>query len=272
MSKDTGHYRCEASSSPENESLLVRVLLYEMEMEEAKRAMGDTLAVQGLWHYVELLETEKERTTASGIHLPDQWWSRQDSTALVLESGPGLELPSGERLPPMVQPGDLVMLEYGTFDQMEPARDGHGERGFVWEPRLLGWLACDGEDSALDRIVPLGEYCLIRIDERPKQAGAIHLSDKAKRPRSGIIEEVGPGVLVQRGEHRGRRKPMPEGLVGRRVHWPESADVVCAGRFRLEWVLIKASDLLAAEMTPEDCLDELAREAQEWGMYDAVTA
>lgn len=205
------------------------------------------LSPQSLWHLVELLPAEQERVTPSGILLPQTYWPRQDSTALVLASGPGLTLTSGAVLPPMVQPGDLVLLDYGSFSQLEPARDGHGERGFVWEPQLVGWLACDREDSQRDRILPLGEFVLIAVDERPKTAGSLALTDQAERPMSGIVCEAGPGRLVTRGQHRGWRLDVPD-LVGRRVHWDRSAEVICAGRFRLQWVMIRASDLIAAEI------------------------
>lgn len=206
-----------------------------------------SLQLQRLWHLVELVPTEKNRTTASGIALPDTYWGRQDSTALVMASGPGLELPGGAVLPPMVQPGDLVLLDSGDFRELQ---DTERRQGFVWETALVAWLAC-GERETEDRPVPLNEWCLIRLDERPKQAGIVALSDKAERPRSGIIEEVGPGRLVTRGESAGRRLACEAicgcDLVGRRAHWGADVEIMCAGRYRLTWVLVRASDLMAVE-------------------------
>jgi co-chaperonin GroES (HSP10) len=199
----------------------------------------------GLWHYVELLEAQQDRVTPGGLLLPDSYWPRQDATALVLASGPGLALDGGAVLLPMVEPGDLVLFDYGDFHPLQA--EGPGARqGFVWEPRLVGWLACDQEDSARDRIVPLNDWVLIQIDERPKTAGILALTDQTARPMSGIVQEMGPGRLVTRGKHRGQRLPMPD-IAGRRVYWGREAEVVCCGRYTLQWVCIRASDLLCSE-------------------------
>jgi co-chaperonin GroES (HSP10) len=225
--------------------LLIRVLEYECDM-LSKGTDTVCLDIQNLFLYVELLPAERERQTASGIHLPDQWWSRQDSTALVLGVGNGLSLDGGGIVPPMCEPGDLILIEYGDFRQVEKAREGHGERGFVWEPSIIGWL-----DTENDRPIPANEWCLIRLDEKPEKVGGIHLSHKAERPRSGIILECGPGrLLTRRGDHRGRRLTVDDicgDVVGRRVHWGREADVICAGRTSLQWVLVRASDLITVQ-------------------------
>ena len=206
------------------------------------------LDFQGLWLHVELLATETERKTPSGIALPESWHPSQDSTAFVLAAGSGLLLDNGDRIPTMCEPGDLIQIEYGDF---HPLLGGDGRQGFVWEPNVLAWLACDPEDSTWDRILPLNEWVLIVPDQKPTSAGDVLLTDKAKRPRSGKIEGVGPGHLITCGDHRGQRLSCEDicggELVGRRVHWSETAPVVCAGRFKLTWVLIKASDLIAVE-------------------------
>jgi co-chaperonin GroES (HSP10) len=207
-----------------------------------------SLDILNLWLYVELIPTERERTTASGIHLPDQWWSKQDSTALVLSTGDGLPLDGGAVVRPLAEPGDLVLIEYGDFRQVEKGRSTQGERGFVWGEAIIGWL-----DTVRDRPIPAGEWCLIELDERPEKVGNIHLSHKAERPRSGIILECGPGRLITRGDHRGRRLSCEEicgsEVAGRRVHWGREADVICAGRTRLQWVLVRARDLMVSEET-----------------------
>jgi co-chaperonin GroES (HSP10) len=205
-----------------------------------------SLDILNLWLYVELIPTERERTTASGIALPDSWWPKQDSSALVLGVGDGLPLDGGGRVRPLAEPGDLVLIEYGDFRQVEKGRSTQGERGFVWGEAIIGWL-----DTVRDRPIPAGEWCLIELDERPEKAGNIHLSHKAERPRSGIILECGPGrLLTRRGDHRGRRLTV-EGIcgevVGKRVHWGREADVICAGRTKLEWVLVRASDLITVQ-------------------------
>ena len=228
-----------------------------------------SLRLLSLWHEVELLGHEKERVHPSGLLLPGSYWPRQDATALVTASGPGLTLDIGDVLPPMVEPGDLVLLDFGSFHPLQ--EDGPGVRqGFVWEGQLVGWLACSGRGSDEDRIEPLNEYVIIHIDERPKEIGSLALSDRAKRPRSGIVEAVGPGRLFMRGKHQGRRLPMPD-IVGRRVYWGREAEVVCAGRYKLQWVAIRAAELICYEMTRDDCLAELTSEAQEMGFYGSST-
>ena len=198
--------------------------------------------------------------------MPETWWRTQDATALVTASGPGLTLDSGGVLPPLVQPMDLVLFDFGSFHPLQ--EEGPGARqGFVWEGQLVGWLACDPEDSARDRIVPLNDWVIIRIDERPKEAGSLALSDKAKRPRSGIVEAVGPGRLQTSGKYRGARLPMPD-IEGHRVHWGREAEVICAGRYRLTWVLIRASDLICGEVDSRDAaLAEMAALTEEMGLY-----
>lgn len=208
-----------------------------------------TLELRSMWHHIELLPADADRTTASGIHLPQVWGGKQDSTALILQSGPGLDLDGCGTIPPMCQPGDLVLIEYGDFHQVEPVRDGHGARGFIFDPRILAWLACDPEDSTWDRPIPLNDWVCIVPDERPTMTGSIHLSEQAERPKSGIIKEVGPGRLIARGDHRGRRLAVEDicgrRVVGSRVYWNDEADVICCGRFKLQWVMIRASDLVA---------------------------
>lgn len=224
--------------------------------------MSDTLHLRGLWHLVELLETQTGRVTASGIALPDTY-AKNDCCALVLASGPGLDPDGPGFLPPVAQSGDLVLFDYGDF---HPLQEGGGRRGFVYDTRLVGWQSCDAADSAQDRPVPLNEWCLVRVEERPKMAGGVALSDKAKRPRSGIVEDAGPGRLITCGPHKGRRLSCEtiagSELVGRRGHWGKEAEVVCAGRYRLEWVLIKAGDLLAVEMTPREAVRSLLEQNQ----------
>lgn len=68
------------------------------------------LRLCGLNHLVELLPVQRQMS--SGLILPDNWWSPENyNTALLLQSGPGLELDNGEHLPPVAQPGDLVIFE-----------------------------------------------------------------------------------------------------------------------------------------------------------------
>jgi co-chaperonin GroES (HSP10) len=207
-----------------------------------------SLSILNLWLWVELIPAERERTTASGLLLPDSWWPRQDSTALVLSAGDGLPLDGGGMVRPLAEPGDLVLIEYGDFRQVEKGRGAQGERGFVWGEAIIGWL-----DTVRDRPIPAGEFCLIELDQRPTKQGNILLSDRAERPRSGVVLECGPGRLITRGDHRGRRLSVEEicgsEVVGRRVHWGREADVICAGRTRLQWVLVRARDLMVSEET-----------------------
>lgn len=235
------------------------------------------LSILSLFHYVELLAAEEERTTASGIALPSTWWPKQDSTALILASGPGLTLPSGEVLPPMFEAGDLVLLEYGDFRQVEKARDGHGERGFIAEPRLVGWLACDGKDRAKDQPIPANDFVLIRLDERPGREGNIVLSDLAERPRSGVALDCGPGRLITRGDNAGRRLSCEDicgsEVVGRRVHWGRDADLICVGRTRLQWVMVRAGDLMVSEVPRIGvALHDAEKDAPLWVALDGAMA
>lgn len=199
-----------------------------------------------LWHLVELLPAGLDRQTPTGIFLPDQWWSRQDSSAIVLRSGPGLDLDGYGTLPPAAQPGDLVLLDAGDFHPLRNSR-----RGFIADTRLVAWLQCNETDPAKDRPVPLNDWVLIAIDDRPTRAGNIALPDSAARPRSGVTLDVGPGRFITCGEHKGDRQSVEDicgfGIIGRRVHWGREAEVVCCGRYALQWVLLRAGDLIAVE-------------------------
>lgn len=205
------------------------------------------LQLRGLWHLVRLVETQLE--TSSGIAMPESYW-KNDCCGLVLQSGHGLELDGGGIVPPMAQPGDLVLFDLGDWHPLQ----GKAREGFVWDPRVAGWLACDPSDSRSDRVVPAGEWVLVEPDVPPAFAGNIHLTERAKHPYAGTVLDVGPGRLVTCGPHRGWRLPVEEicgrEIVGQRVHWHEKVQTMYVGRQRLQWQLVKASDL--------DCCSEIS--------------
>lgn len=200
---------------------------------------------QSLWHLVEMLDTNL--SLPSGLVLPDGWW-KNFSTAIVLASGPGLDLDGRESLPPVAEPGDLILFSAGDFKALE----GDSRQGFVYDLRIAGWVRCDPEDDRNDRVLPANDWVMIRYDERPSKIGNIFLPERTKRRRSGIVIEVGPGRLVATGPHKGTRLTVEamcgRELIGSRVFWSEKdAEAMCAGRTALEYLLVKAEDLLAVE-------------------------
>lgn len=200
---------------------------------------------QSLWHLAELLDTE--RTLASGLILPDGWW-KNFSCAIVLDSGPGLDLDGRETIPPIAEPGDIILFSAGDFRALE----GDLRQGFVYDLRIAGWVRCDPEDDRNDRVLPANDWVMVRYDDRPTQVGNILLPERTKRRRSGIVEAVGPGRLLATGPHKGTSAACEaicgRNLVGQRVFWCEkTADAMCVGRTELERMLVKAGDLLAVE-------------------------
>lgn len=200
-----------------------------------------------LWHLVRLLDTRRE--LPSGIVLPDEWWTNW-STGLVLASGPGLWLEGGVTVPPIAAPGDLILFSSGDFHAL--AEDDR--QGFVYDLRVAGWVWCDPQDDVRDRVLPANDFVLVRLDERPRMAGRIHLPERQrrmKRRRRGTVMGVGPGRLIATGRHRGTRLSVEailgRDVMGRSVWWSDDADAMCVGRTALEFILARAGDLVAVE-------------------------
>jgi co-chaperonin GroES (HSP10) len=201
-------------------------------------SLSTSLQPQGLWHLVALAATE--RVSKGGIALPDGLWEKW-TTGVVQQSGPGLDLATGLTLAPVAQPGDVLLFEQADFHVLNL-----DERvGFVLDTALLGWL--EGDD-----LLPLNDWVLVETDRAPENAGTLAIADFwRRRPCSGVVRDHGPGRLITHGKHRGFRRTVTReagyNLVGSRVRWGRYSDPLCCGVQSLEYLLIRASDLIAVE-------------------------
>lgn len=153
-----------------------------------------------------------------------------------------------------VAPGDEVLVERHALQML-------GQReACAREEDLLAVVCYDVDEREM--LEPMGEWCLIEPDPwRRETTGGLALPEESQhRPRSGIFLACGPGRLRQGNALAGTRKtvaaivnlPGTCQLQKRRVYFDARAKVMEVGCASVAYTLVRASDLIAVEMTDEE--------------------
>lgn len=201
-------------------------------------------------YYRVRLSPEREMT-ASGLYLPDTWVENR-CEGQVLANGPEPRLPGNLGQATMwAVPGDLVLFRKHSLNLTDP----EAREGLVHDRDLLA-VAYPGED---DELRPLNDYCKILQDEPPWQAtdAIAYAEEDRPRPMSGILKAFGPGKVRKAGPFAGTRRPCAhlwgmsiraaDNLLGKRVYWHRQCEALAIGRETLEFLLLKADDLVGWE-------------------------
>lgn len=208
------------------------------------RAAGVKFTPRSTWYHVRL--SEASEASAGGIWLPAS--ARQNWTeAKVMGAGPGMEIPTWghpHRLKSVMwaDPGETILFQRHHYRTLG---DDHQE-GLVRDEHLVAVIDSDGTLS------PATDWVKIAQDEDVQAEGTVLYAEEWRpKPMHGQVADVGPGQVRLRGPFTGTRRPVEEEtgtfLIGRRVWWDPSVEVLAVGRESLEWVLIRACDLMAVE-------------------------
>lgn len=198
------------------------------------------------WHLVELVLPLEMST--GGIALPSTM-QMNDTTAVVLASGPGIETRCGKRSVQWVEPGCVVFIDQTQALPLE------GRQCFIRDRDLLALM--DGEE-----IIPLNDFVMVDPDAGETEQSGLYIPDawRRLRARSGIVNGFGPGRVELRGRSRGIRRRlstiihMEDDLIGRRVYWQHESNAFAVGRHSLSALLVRAEHLIAMEANSDaDC-------------------
>lgn len=204
------------------------------------------------WCLVELAKPAER--TSGGIWLAESYQENY-TEGKVLAVGPGIEMEyltrSGEpaRSETWAEIGGAVIFQKHNF------RLQNGRIGFVRDDHLVAHYV-EGEVAALN------EWVMVRQDPDIETASAtiLHAEEYRPKPMSGVVTSYGPGRVRWDEGFRGVRWPVEwdmglDGtpgylgqLVGRRVYWDRTVEMLSCGREKLEFLLLAARDLWGMEV------------------------
>lgn len=193
------------------------------------------------------LSAPAERTR-SGIFIPETA-ERLTTEAKVLGTGKGHYIAALDTWDPVwLLENDLILFPQHAFRALA------GDEGLVEDDDVVATI--DPRDNSL---TPEADWVLCDPDlPEGITRGGIALSDSAQRlPRSGVVRELGPGLLRYKGPYAGLRMPIwrvlnledATELLGKRAYFSAGAEVMRAAGS----VLCRGRDIIALDdaETPE---------------------
>lgn len=222
--------------------------------------IASRLKPRGQQYLIRLLKPAEK--SSGGVWLPQNYqenWTHGE----VLKAGPGMRIESGDGgfLTQMwADAGDDVLFQKHAYKSLGPPHN----LGLVKDEELVGKI-----QPGRMEITPLNAWVKVQQDPDIRKASSLIVYSEIDRPKPcrGTLVDYGPGPLRHKGPLRGIHFPIPvlwglmdgasadiyfaedwqEHLLGKKVRWSSTCEMLSLGREHLECLLIGADDILTME-------------------------